>query len=169
MSEETPEQATSDDTPDRVTGRTITRWEWPLHRVALAVYVLVLVVYIVRVGVPIDRIGQTGWILVGIVAARLGRPLRDHARAVLDWLPLLAALILYDHTRGIADSLACRYGSSNWSTSSVRCSVACCRPPGCRSISPIRPIRSGGTPWRRSSTRHTSSCRGRSRPCCTCD
>src|ERR687898_2845971 len=105
MSEETPEQATSDDTPDRVTGRTITRWEWPLHRVGLAVYVLVLAVYIVRVGVPIDRIGQTGWILVGIVAARLGRPLRDHARAVLDWLPLLAALILYDHTRGIADSL----------------------------------------------------------------
>ena len=105
MSEETPEQATSDDTPDRVTGRTITRWEWPLHRVGLAVYVLVLAVYIVRVGVPIDRIGQTGWILVGIVAARLGRPLRDHARAVIDWLPLLAALILYDHTRGIADSL----------------------------------------------------------------
>src|SRR5918995_1333157 len=86
MSEETPEQATSDDTPDRVTGRTITRWEWPLHRVGLAVYVLVLAVYIVRVGVPIDRIGQTGWILVGIVAARLGRPLRDHTRAIADSL-----------------------------------------------------------------------------------
>jgi hypothetical protein len=104
MSEATRERAI-DETPSQVTGRTITRWGWPLHRVAIAVYVLVLVVYIVRVGVPVDRIGQTGWILVGIVAARLGRPLRDHARAVLDWLPLLAALILYDHTRGIADSL----------------------------------------------------------------
>src|SRR5918995_1418904 len=71
MSEATRERAI-DETPSQVTGRTITRWGWPLHRVGLAVYVLVLVVYIVRVGVPIDRIGQTGWILVGIVAARLG-------------------------------------------------------------------------------------------------
>ena len=78
---------------------------WPLPRIGLTVYLTVLAVYIVTVGVPTDRIGQTGWILLGIVAARLGRPLRDHMRAVLDWLPLLAALILYDHTRGIADSL----------------------------------------------------------------
>ncbi|MGH8823556.1 MAG: phosphatase PAP2 family protein [Jiangellaceae bacterium] len=80
-------------------------WTWPLSRIGLAVYLTVLVVYIVAVGVPTDRIGQTGWIVIGIVAARLGRPLREHVRAVLDWLPLLAALILYDHTRGIADSL----------------------------------------------------------------
>jgi len=78
---------------------------WPLPRIGLTIYLTVLAVYIVTVGVPTDRIGQTGWILLGIVAARLGRPLRDHMRAVLDWLPLLAALILYDHTRGIADSL----------------------------------------------------------------
>jgi hypothetical protein len=80
-------------------------WTWPLSRIGLAAYLTVLVVYIVTVGVPTDRIGQTGWIVIGIVAARLGRPLREHVRAVLDWLPLLAALILYDHTRGIADSL----------------------------------------------------------------
>jgi hypothetical protein len=60
---------------------------------------------VVNVGIPTDRIGQTGWILIGIIAARLGRPLRDHIRTVLDWLPLLAALIIYDHTRGIADTL----------------------------------------------------------------
>jgi PAP2 superfamily len=80
-------------------------WTWPPPRIGLAIYLTVLVVYIVAVGVPTDRIGQTGWIVIGIVAARLGRPLREHVRAVLDWLPLLAALILYDHTRGIADSL----------------------------------------------------------------
>lgn len=80
-------------------------WTWPLSRIGLAAYLTVLVVYIVTVGVPTDRIGQTGWIVIGILAARLGRPLREHIRAVLDWLPLLAALILYDHTRGIADSL----------------------------------------------------------------
>ncbi|MGH8775944.1 MAG: phosphatase PAP2 family protein [Jiangellaceae bacterium] len=81
------------------------RWTWPIHRVGLTLYLLVLAVYVVRVGVPTDRIGQTGWIVLGIVAARLGRPAREHLRAVVDWLPLLGALILYDHTRGIADSL----------------------------------------------------------------
>ena len=80
-------------------------WTWPLPRLGLIAYLVVLATYIVNVGVPIDRIGQSVWILAGIVAARLGRPVRDHVRAVLDWLPLLAALILYDHTRGIADTL----------------------------------------------------------------
>ncbi len=80
-------------------------WTWPLSRIGLTAYLTVLAIYIVVVGVPTDRIGQTGWIVIGIVAARLGRPVREHVRAVLDWLPLLAALILYDHTRGIADTL----------------------------------------------------------------
>jgi PAP2 superfamily len=80
-------------------------WTWSLSRLGLAAYLLVLGTYIVRVGVPIDRIGQSVWIVAGISAARLGRPVRDHVRAILDWLPLIAALILYDHTRGIADTL----------------------------------------------------------------
>ena len=80
-------------------------WTWSLSRLGLTAYFVVLAVYVVAVGVPIDRIGQSVWILAGIVAARLGRPIREHVRAVLDWLPLLAALILYDHTRGIADTL----------------------------------------------------------------
>ncbi|MBD0293244.1 MAG: inositol phosphorylceramide synthase [Jiangellaceae bacterium] len=94
--------------PQRSTGRlarALQPWTWPLSRLGLTAYFVVLLVYVVRVGIPLDRIGQTGWILLGILAARLGRPLREHVRAVLDWLPLLAALVLYDHTRGIADSL----------------------------------------------------------------
>jgi PAP2 superfamily len=78
---------------------------WPLSRLGLIAYLVVLAIYVVNVGVPIDRISQSAWILAGIIAARLGRPVRDHVRVVLDWLPLLAALILYDHTRGIADTL----------------------------------------------------------------
>jgi hypothetical protein len=80
-------------------------WTWSLSRLGLAAYLIVLVSYVIRVGVPIDRIGQSIWIVAGIIAARLGRPLREHVRAVLDWLPLIGALILYDHTRGIADTL----------------------------------------------------------------
>ncbi len=91
--------------PGRRFGGLLRPWTWPLSRIGLTAYFVILGGYVVNVGIPTDRIGQTGWILIGIVAARLGRPLRDHVRAVLDWLPLLAALILYDHTRGIADAL----------------------------------------------------------------
>lgn len=80
-------------------------WTWPIGRIALALYLVVLAVYVVRVGLPTDRIGQTGWILIGIVAAKLGCSWREHVRTIADWLPLLGALLLYDHTRGIADTL----------------------------------------------------------------
>jgi hypothetical protein len=102
---------TQDHTPEDVVspggrfGGLLRPWTWPLSRVGLAGYLVVLASYIVNVGVPIDRIGQSVWIVAGIIAARLGRPLREHVRAVLDWLPLIGALILYDHTRGIADTL----------------------------------------------------------------
>ncbi|SEF18209.1 phosphatase PAP2 family protein [Jiangella alba] len=74
-------------------------------RVGLGIYLVVLVVYSAVEGIPMDRVGQTGWILAGMIAVKIGRPLREHLRTFLDWLPLLAALILYDHTRGIADTL----------------------------------------------------------------
>jgi PAP2 superfamily len=78
---------------------------WPIGRFALVVYLVALVVFVIRVGLPTDRIDQIIWILIGIVAAKLGQPLRIHLRAIVDWLPLLAALLLYDYTRGIADTL----------------------------------------------------------------
>ncbi|HEY0638027.1 MAG TPA: phosphatase PAP2 family protein [Pseudonocardiaceae bacterium] len=81
------------------------RWVWTPARMGGALYCVVLAAYCVVQGVPLDRLGQTGWILAGIVAVRLGRPLADHARAVLDWLPLLGALLAYDYSRGVADTL----------------------------------------------------------------
>lgn len=74
-------------------------------RVFLALYLVVLVIYSGVEGIPMDRVGQTGWIIAGMIAVKIGRPWREHVRTFLDWLPLLAALILYDHTRGIADTL----------------------------------------------------------------
>lgn len=78
---------------------------WVRRRGALLLYFGVLIVFVAEIGLPTDRIDQTIWILAGIAAARLGRPLRDHMQALLDWAPLLAALLLYDYTRGIADTL----------------------------------------------------------------
>jgi hypothetical protein len=78
---------------------------WLRERWALLLYFAILIGFVAEVGLPTDRIEQTLWIIAGITAARLGRPLRDHLQALLDWAPLLAALLLYDYTRGIADSL----------------------------------------------------------------
>ncbi|RIQ37843.1 phosphatase PAP2 family protein [Jiangella rhizosphaerae] len=79
-------------------------WVTP-GRVCLSVYLVVLLVYCAVEGIPMDRVGQTGWIIAGMIAIKIGRPWREHVRTFLDWLPLLAALIIYDHTRGIADTL----------------------------------------------------------------
>lgn len=92
----------SEETPSR--GAQLRGWVTP-GRACLAVYVVVLVVYSGVEGIPMDRVGQTGWIIAGMIAAKAGRPWREHVRTFLDWLPLLAALIIYDHTRGIADTL----------------------------------------------------------------
>jgi membrane-associated phospholipid phosphatase len=80
-------------------------WPWPPGRIGLAVYFLVLGIFCVTQGIPLDRIGQSAWILVGIAAAGIGRSWRQHVRMLVDWIPLLAALVLYDHTRGVADTL----------------------------------------------------------------
>ncbi|HSK28174.1 MAG TPA: phosphatase PAP2 family protein [Jiangellales bacterium] len=76
-----------------------------LSRLALPAYVVVLVTYVVTEGVPVDRLGQAAWIVAGIIAAMAGRPPAELARVLLDWAPFLAALVVYDHTRGIADTL----------------------------------------------------------------
>jgi hypothetical protein len=76
-----------------------------LGRIALIVYLGILVAYTARNGMPTDRVDQTIWIVAAIVAAKLGKPWRLHVRAILDWTPLLAALLVYDYTRGIADTL----------------------------------------------------------------
>ena len=68
-------------------------------------YFAILIGFVAEVGLPTDRIEQTIWIVAGIATARIGRPLRDHMQALLDWAPLLAALLLYDYTRGIADTV----------------------------------------------------------------
>ena len=85
----------------------LSRWTaiqpW-LGRAGLAAYLIVLVSFIARNGLPTDRVDQTIWILIGIVAAKLGRNWRLHVRAVVDWVPLLGALLLYDYSRGIADT-----------------------------------------------------------------
>ena len=41
----------------------------------------------------------------GVLAFTIDRPWRQHIRVLVDWLPLIAALMVYDYTRDLADKL----------------------------------------------------------------
>lgn len=56
-------------------------------------------------GLPTDRVVLLGWLLVGLTVHAATRGWRPVGRLVLDWVPLSALLLLYDQTRGIADTL----------------------------------------------------------------
>ncbi|WP_083864890.1 phosphatase PAP2 family protein [Nocardia brevicatena] len=68
-------------------------------------YLVLLAVVTVEFGVPTDRIYQALWIMAGIAAYTPDRPWREHLRILTDWVPLIAALVVYDHSRGVADTL----------------------------------------------------------------
>ena len=72
---------------------------------ALALYFGVLAVYVVRVGVPFDRPLQALWLLAGMAAAQVGRPVRQWLLLLRDWLPFFAAMLVYDYTRGVSDTM----------------------------------------------------------------
>lgn len=78
------------------------------HRIrvgAALFYAAALVVVIALAGVPTDRGSLLIIILAGIGIPCLGRGWRAFGRALLDWLPFTAVLVVYDVSRGIADGL----------------------------------------------------------------
>lgn len=91
---------------DRLTWGSRTR-QWlaePRGR-AVVVWALALAVFIAVRGIPLERLIQSVWIIAGIFAANFGRPWRTQAKILLDWLPFIGFLVLYDYTRGFAATL----------------------------------------------------------------
>lgn len=79
---------------------------WRTIRRVLAVgYGVVLFVFVVTEGVPTERLGLYAWLLAGLSIGCIGRGWRSALRLVLDWVPFVAILVLYDLTRGLADTL----------------------------------------------------------------
>jgi hypothetical protein len=75
------------------------------RQLALTAWGVALAVFCLTRGVPLDRWTQTIWLLLALFAANVGRPWPAKLRIVVDWLPFVAFLYLYDLTRGIADKL----------------------------------------------------------------
>lgn len=74
---------------------------------ALVVFVAALAASIALYGIPLDRVGLTLWILVGLSVAVIGKGWGAWLRIMRDWLPFQGVLLAYDYSYGIAG----RYGS----------------------------------------------------------
>ncbi|HET7119909.1 MAG TPA: phosphatase PAP2 family protein [Solirubrobacterales bacterium] len=75
-----------------------------LRPYALALYFAALVVWSATYGIPVQRELVILWTCGALAVASLGRPPREVLRLLLDWLPIVAVLAVYDLTRGAADS-----------------------------------------------------------------
>jgi membrane-associated phospholipid phosphatase len=68
---------------------------------AQVAYLAALAIVTVTTGLPLEHAQLFFWIVLGLAAVSL-RAWRSWGRMLLEWLPLLALLILYDYLRGAA-------------------------------------------------------------------
>nr|MDQ2629627.1 inositol phosphorylceramide synthase [Actinomycetota bacterium] len=79
---------------------------WAVFRpYAFAFYVVGLVLWTAAYGIPVQRELVILWTCGALACASIGRPPREILQLVLDWLPIVAVLWLYDLTRGAADTM----------------------------------------------------------------
>lgn len=79
---------------------------WARVRLALLIgYVVSLVVFVSNVGLPTERLALYSWVLGGLSICCVGQGWRAAAVLIRDWLPFVGILVLYDLTRGLADTL----------------------------------------------------------------
>jgi hypothetical protein len=75
-----------------------------LRPYALALYFAALVAWSATYGIPVQRELVILWTCGALAVVSIGRPPWEIARLLLDWLPIVAVLAVYDLTRGAADS-----------------------------------------------------------------
>lgn len=68
-------------------------------------YLAALVAALATGLLPGGRVQEAAWMIGGVLAFTIDRPWRQHIRVLVDWLPLIAALMVYDYTRDLADKL----------------------------------------------------------------
>jgi hypothetical protein len=79
---------------------------WPLaRRCALGLYFASLIVWSAAYGVPVQRELVIAWTCGALACHSIGRHPREILQIVVDWLPIVLVLCVYDLTRGAADSL----------------------------------------------------------------
>ena len=82
----------------------LTRWTL-LRRIALSAYGIAFVIATLTWGLPFNRELVIAWTCGALACASIGRHPREIVQLVYDWVPLAAILIVYDVSRGAADTL----------------------------------------------------------------
>lgn len=79
---------------------------WNVARwAAMVLYFAALGVWSASNGIPVQRELVIAWVCGALACASIGRPPREILRLILDWLPIVAILAVYDLTRGAADEI----------------------------------------------------------------
>jgi hypothetical protein len=76
-----------------------------LRRLLTAGLLVAFAATCVLTGLPTDRLVLLGWVLTVLALQSLGRGWARLVRLLVDWIPLIAVLMLYDASRGMADGL----------------------------------------------------------------
>lgn len=76
-----------------------------LRRIALGGYAVAFITGCVISGIPLDRLRVVLWVCAALACVSIGRPWRAIPRLIADWLPFTLALVVYDFSRGAADTL----------------------------------------------------------------
>jgi hypothetical protein len=76
-----------------------------LRPYAFGLYVVALLLWTANYGIPVQRELVILWTCGALACASIGRPPREILQLVIDWLPIVAVLWIYDLTRGAADSI----------------------------------------------------------------
>jgi hypothetical protein len=79
-----------------------------LRRLLTAGLLAAFVATCVLTGLPTDRLVLLSWVLAALALQSVGRGWAGLVRLLLDWVPLIAVLMLYDVSRGMADGLGIR-------------------------------------------------------------
>jgi len=80
-----------------------TGWRWSTVRwTLLTAYAVGCAWFVATQGIPTDRLGIYGGVLVLLTVVVLGRGWRAWWRMMIDWLPFEAVLLAYDYSRGYA-------------------------------------------------------------------
>ncbi|SDG28298.1 phosphatase PAP2 family protein [Klenkia brasiliensis] len=76
-----------------------------LRAVLSALHLVAFLAVCVEQGLPTDRLSLLLWVLSGLACRCVGHGWRRAVRLLADWVPLGAVLLLYDASRGIANTL----------------------------------------------------------------
>ena len=70
-----------------------------IGRIAIGIWLVVMLYSFLTHGIPFDRLAQTLWILTGFAVIAIGRPWSRMRRVLLDWGVFVGIFYLYDFSR----------------------------------------------------------------------